>query len=443
MSARNFQYDEAPDPPDPQLHTLGLHELLVTSPAVAGMLPGCMRRLADEIENAIPSHVSACAGGRLPVCSGSAIAQGVTRKVASQISKTLSRNLPPEASGNPGVPLTGPSQRRQLGPGANAEPSLSGSDEGPRLELRLLGTPRIMLAGVRLTSVELCSSAAVIIYVLALHPGGLSGERLGAQIRLDSSDVDEPDVYATRSTTAHRTFIWRLRKLAGWQGIVVSCGRSGGRPNNYELPANTICDLWEFEDRLNQAERLAVRAGIEPDAADKAAILRQEAIVMYGGDFCTGIVTECITRAAEYLRDRYLRAVVSQGAYWKGRALDLQKARSRGSTWGNVRGVNPDDPQVEEEKAWLEALSNYRLAAHVEPYADAAHAGVMLCQAKLRHHARTGNAALASGLVQKHVSPLIHRASISRIKRRAPTCWRRSGIQLAVEKFDNVTSRVE
>jgi hypothetical protein len=245
----------------------------------------------------------------------------------------------------------------------------------PQLSLKLLGAPEIALDGMRLTALEQSTSAALVLYVLALHRGGLSGERLMAYLVSEWEDMDPLDAGATLSPSAHRTYIWRLRKLAGVRNIVVAHAVEGRHHSRYLLPNNTTCDLWEFEDNLDQAARLVVRASFEPDAADRAAALRQEAILLYGGDFCQGVGAGAIARAADYLRQRYLQAVMSQAAYWKDKAMKLCDARQRTGIMGEL--------PAEEEHAWLEALNNYRLVVHVEPYEESAYAGVELCKARL------------------------------------------------------------
>ena len=64
-----------------------------------------------------------------------------------------------------------------------------------------------------------------------------------------------------------------------------------------------------------------------------------------------------------------------QASYWKDKATALKQARQKSGIVGGI--------PVQEESAWLEALSNYNLAAQVEPYDEAAYAGAMLCQAHL------------------------------------------------------------
>lgn len=382
-------------PPSPDLQ-----ELVSASPSVASLLPGLMRSLADEIEretSALPisPDASPIAGLHQPLGpSDPGDVQSLARHVASGLSMTLSRYLARSltqtmtlTSGTPGASVreasaqsikTSTAEAADSG-GDGRLPGFAGSQ--PRLQLKLLGTPEISLDGIRLDPLERCSRASMVIYILALHRRGLSGEHLAAYVTSSSADMDPFDASADMGLGAVRTFIWRLRKLAGWRGIVVSPGEQGGCQNRYRLPDDTMCDLWEFEANLNEAGRLAVRANIEPDAADRAAALRQEAILLYGGDFCKGVGAGSISQASEYLRHRYLEAILLQATYWKDRAIRLRQERHQSSTIDSTIGA----PSVSEENAWLQALSNYRLAAQVEPYDESAYVGAMLCQAHLGH----------------------------------------------------------
>ena len=350
-----------------------LEAVFEASPALAALLPDLMRRMADEIEMISDSRATHDAN-RLERPYSTAT-ESLARRVTSQISIMLSSWLTlghvDDAAG-----LRSSVRRETLV--ASLQPSMPGiRDQAsqPQLNLKLLGCPEITLDGVRLTPVEHCSRAAIILYMLALHRGGLSGQRMISYLVSEWEDMDALDERAILSPSAHRTYIWRLRKLAGWRDIVIAHCEQGGRQNRYLLPDNTACDIWKFEDNLDQAARLVVRANIAPDAVDQAATFRQEAILLYGGDFCQGIGAGAIARAADYLRHRYLQAVMSQAAYWKDKALKLCDARQ-------LEGTRRDLP-IEEENAWLEALKNYRLAVHIEPYEKSADGGLLLCQAHL------------------------------------------------------------
>ncbi len=409
----------------PTSHTFSitdLRKIVSASPLVARLLPGLMRALADDLEREacarpVPPERTPATGLHRPLDLIDPLeVEAAALQVASGLSITLGHHLarslgprtsgPSVKSGAPGTPGRSVHEASVQLPRASAETSTKasivevarGTDEmppgfpssQPRLELRLLGTPEISVDGTRLNTLDRCGRSALVIYILALHRRGLSGERLAACIASDEAQMDAFDTDANMTLGAVRTFIWRLRKFAGWRGIVVSPGEHGGCQNMYRLPDDTTCDLWEFEAYLNAAERLAVRASIEPEAADQAAALRQDAILLYGGDFCKGIGAGSVSHAAEYLRHRYLQAVMLQAAYWKDKAIKLQeahqedrKSRDMRDSRDVIKSRDTGRLWVDEESAWLQALSNYRLAAQVEPYDESAYVGAMLCQAHL------------------------------------------------------------
>ncbi len=345
----------------------GLQAVREASSTIVGLLPGVMRSMADKIEKA--SSADTTNGTGILLGRGSADPEAIASQIANELSLELGRHLALRHDNGAQAPRPVHTQVRPLG--AVSTNQLC----GPRLGLKLLGTPEITLDGVRQKLLERCTTASLIIYLLALHRRGLSTERLAAYIVSDPADIDPFDTGATMRLSTIRTFIWRLRKQARWRDIVVCPGEQGSHQSLYTLPDSTRCDLWEFEDKLDEAARFVVRASIEPGAADRAAAERQDAILLYRGEFCKGIGTGFMVGAAGYLRHRYLQAVMTQAVYWKDKAIKLQEA-CRGSGVG-------EEPSAEEENAWLEALNNYVLAAHVEPYDEAAYLGAMLCQAQL------------------------------------------------------------
>jgi len=362
-----------------------IREAVSASPLAANLLPRLMRTLADELEDASCAHLDVAASQ--PLASGDA--EAVARRVAAGLSLALSCHLKgqhaptvPGISGVPGVPGTSRNSPRvastRLFRTSQGEVA-AGRDEKSvaqhHLQLKLLGTPEITLDGVRLEAVERSTRLSLILYILALHRRGLSAECLGTYIASDSIDLDAFDTDAGMGVSTVRTFIWRLRKIVGWHGIVLSPGEHGGCQNRYRLPDGTTCDLWEFEHNLDEAARLAIRTGADRGTRHRAAALRQEAIHLYRGDFCKGVSSGCVSHAGEQLRNRYLTAVLKQAAYWKDQASRLRATRQGQRTAG--------EPPVEEKNAWLEALSNYRLAIQVEPYDEAAYLGAMQCQAYL------------------------------------------------------------
>jgi hypothetical protein len=368
MSAQHSRSGEGADQAFPMYSTTGLQDIITASPAIVSVLPGLMRSMAAEIEKMSHAHPAPDALQHHAYAGAEFVARRVVTEISTALGYHLAHGHGPEAAGKgqDWVRLDAPFH----------EPIQAGSPtQGPRLQLKLLGTPEITLNGVRLRAVERCSRAALIMYVLALHPQGLSSDRLAAYIAADSADVDAFDTDASMRLGAVRTFVWRLRKVARWPDIVVSPEDLGGMQNRYRLPDNTTCDLWEFESSLDKAAALAVRANLEPGAADRAAALRQDAILLYRGEFCKGIGAGAIAHAAGYLHHRYVQAVMLQATYWKDKALRLQEA--------HLGRLGAGSAAVEEEHAWWQALSNYRLAARVEPYNESAHQGALLCQAHL------------------------------------------------------------
>lgn len=371
MLVQRIDHDEGPKPTFCSIPE-DLQDVIAASPAVASLLPGIMRAMAVEIEKATHTHV---ASADLPQHETSWTVEAAARKVVTDISKGLGQHLAlscrPQSSAISRKQGRAPAEAHALA----SKPPIAGQLDGPQLRLKLLGTPQVSLDGVRLRALERCNRAALILYILALHRQGLSVERLAAYIASESSDIDAFDTDAGMKLGAVRTFIWRLRRTACWPDIVVSPGELSAPQNRYRLPDNTTCDVWEFESNLDGAAGLAVRASIEPWTADQAAALRQNAILLYGGEFCKGVGAGAIAHAAGYLHHRYVQAVMQQAIYWKDKALTLREIRRESNRVGDL--------SVEEEKAWLEALSNYRLAAQVEPYDESAHEGVLLCRKQL------------------------------------------------------------
>jgi hypothetical protein len=352
-------------------HLQVIQDIIAASPIVASLLPDLMRAMAADIEKAAHAHAAAADLLQDEVPLG---AERMAHELVTDISRGLGRRLALDRSSYVSSVARG-WKRTAEGEAVLEQPLSVGSTNSPLLRLKLLGTPEVSLDGVRLTALERCNRAALIIYILALHRRGLSVERLAAYIASESAEEDAFDTDASMRLGAVRTFIWRLRRTAGWPDIVVSPGELNPYQNRYRLPDNTACDVWDFEIKLDQAAGLAVRASLEPSAADQAAALRQDAILLYRGEFCKGIGAGAIAHAAGYLHHRYLQAVMLQAIYWKDKALKLRGIRSESASAGL--------PTIDEENAWLQALSNYRLAAQVEPYDEAAHDGVMLCHKQI------------------------------------------------------------
>lgn len=372
-----------PNTPNELLVSGHLERIAQASPRIAAQLPEVMRKLADDLEAISKSAACHQAEPNQQEVRGVPEHESLSHMLASQISAAV--NIDPMAYDNL---LHRRSALHTDKPFEHLQPSLTGADSQAgesRMHLRLLGTPEITLDGVRLNSVERCTRAALILYVLALHRGGLSGQRMVAHLISEWEDIDafEDGALLSPSAHRHRTFIWRLRKLSGMRNIVVAHCERGGRENRYMLPGSTTCDVWDFEDRLDEAARLVVRANFDKDAVVLAAAARQEAIQLYRGDFCQGVGSGSLARAAGYLRRRYLHAVLTQAVYWRNRAQDLSQNLS-----SNQQGESGSKLAPDVENAWLEALSNYNLAAYVEPYEDSAYAGIKICQTRLNSASR-------------------------------------------------------
>lgn len=216
-----------------------IREIVSASPMAARLLPQLMRHLADEIEGftGVTSEVDA---DGLPTAPD---AEAVARQIVEGLSETLSRHLKTSRDmnaldagsrmiGNYARPAAHATYDRRGGPeiifeepsrvalqvvhdhlsdeGAG-EPKSEGDSEATvlrHLQLKLLGTPEITLNGVRLEAVERSSRVGLIPYILALHPRGLSVERLAAYLATDSLDLDALDTDATMGLGTVRTFIW-------------------------------------------------------------------------------------------------------------------------------------------------------------------------------------------------------------------------------------------
>lgn len=274
----------------------------------------------------------------------------------------------------------------------------------PRLELNLLGTPEIHINGTPARNIERCSRGALVLYLLVLHRRGLSGESLAAELSPACANPDDFEQAGEMSVDALRMLVYRLRKMSGWRGILACDTELGGYQNRYRLPDGTICDVWEFEEKLDEAAALSVRANMEPSSADLAARARQHAISLYKGEFCKGIGLAPIIQGAQYLHQRYLQALMLQANYWKNMALGIEQARlgnglpsaeynstdsalhfpPEADTRGQKKSSHSQlERWFSEERAWMESLSNYSKAAQAEPYEEAAYAGAMLCHAYL------------------------------------------------------------
>lgn len=247
------------------------------------------------------------------------------------------------------------------------------------LELNLLGTPQIMIGGHTAGGIDRCSRGPLLLCILSLHRRGLSSAKLAEYLARSSSGLDDEFSPGDAGMRAVRMLVCRLRRLSGHPDIVVSVGSQRGYQNLYRLPDNTICDVWEFERNLSEAERLSVQSARDPAAAEQAALLRQNAIALYKGEFCRGIGLDYISEAAAQFHRRYLQTLLLQANYWKARAAQSHAQQGNRA----LREQSQSERAIDAERCWLESLNNYMLAIEAEPYEEAAYAGAMLCQSYL------------------------------------------------------------
>lgn len=284
---------------------------------------------------------------------------------------------------------------------------------GHTLKLCLLGSPQIYIDGVRVAQLERSNRRTQVIQLLALHRGSLSCDGLAEALSMTSHQ------YEDESLRPHyvRNLVWGVRewvrKKAGWGGIIQSPTKGGMGPHHYRLPDNTICDMWEFQDKLDQADRLLARAAATKarsmagrdldgvtgitgvtggaDDTDRAAAVREEALQLYRGEFCEGSNAGPIVQAARILEERYLLSALQQGDYWRARARrakaikwqDAQEARESDGTQVVPLNLAPGSAHPEEGMAWREALRNYERVLQIDNYHEEAYSRAMECYAYL------------------------------------------------------------
>lgn len=289
----------------------------------------------------------------------------------------------------------------------------------PVLRLYLFGRPRVYIDEVRMPELDNGSRRGQVIELLALHRSGLGAEQLASSLKMASHRYEDESL----STNYVRTLTWGVRQQArektGWEGIIGSPIRQGSGLHRYQLPDNSVCDLWEFEDRLVRADRLAAaaaaqvsRASVLPgpqgaqephgqgspeqdkarSALEEAAGLREEALQLYKGEFCEGTTNGCLAQAARVLEERYKQAAVQQGDYWRAMAQVMAKAMEKAqathasaATPGAMRVPIPPDSSTctEVRTIWREALRNYERVLQVDYYHEEACMHAMECYAHL------------------------------------------------------------
>lgn len=280
----------------------------------------------------------------------------------------------------------------------------------PVLRLYLFGCPRVYIDEVRMPELDNGSRRGQVLELLALHRSGLSAEQLASSLKMASHRYEDESL----STNYVRTLTWgvrqRAREKTGWEGIIESPIRQGSGLHRYQLPDNSVCDLWEFEDRLVRADRLVAAAQVsrvsvlpgpqgaqeqgplEQDKArsalEEAAALREEALQLYKGEFCEGSTNGCLAQAARVLEERYKHAALQQGDYWRAMAQVMAKAQltyASTATPGAVHVPIPPDSSTctEVRTIWREALRNYERVLQVDHYHEEACMHAMECYAHL------------------------------------------------------------
>lgn len=300
----------------------------------------------------------------------------------------------------------------------------------PALRIYLLGSPQVYINEIRLPRLERSNRRREVIHLLALHRSGMSVSQLAGALNMASHR------YEDESLTPHyvRTLVWGIRdqarESAGWDGIIQSPIKQGAGLHHYQLPDNTWCDLWEFEDRLDLADHLVARgarlagssaplgsigsawpqpllypsperAGQVAAFAHDAAALREEALQLYRGALCQGSSNGCLIQAARELEERYKHAALQQGDYWRATAIALQAGApaNRSPLWGEqweqwtggaARARTASDrtspfgaARPEVRSIWREALRNFERVLHVDNYHEEAYMSAMECYAYL------------------------------------------------------------
>jgi excisionase family DNA binding protein len=306
--------------------------------------------------------------------------------------------------------LTNPSN-----PTASSEFTGPAKPTRPVLQVSLLGRPRIYIDGVRMEDLERSNRRSQTVHLLALHRSGLSVTQLEDLLDLggDSCEEESSGAYYVRN------LVYAVRKQVsqkvGWDGIIESSTRHGPGIHHYELPDNTVCDLWKFEDKLHEADRLTVvasaaqarraqsswvRSGasgapaaperseaLEQDIAraaqEQAAALREDALQLYRGELCEGFTNAYLVQEARMLEERYIHAALQQADYWRAIALEIQAAIG-----SNLYASIPATPAArlshpDVRAIWREALRNYERVLRVDSYHEEACIGAMECNAHL------------------------------------------------------------
>ncbi len=192
---------------------------------------------------------------------------------------------------------------------------------------KALGHPRVLVGSHEVTRKEWGSRRALELFFLLLNsPDGLTKERIGERLFLDSDE-------ASRDGLFHST-LYRCRQAVGRGAIL------------WEHEVYLIADGVSWAYDVAQFESLVAQAA-QSTRDSEAEGLYERAIGLYEGDYLEGLVSEWCEPTRERLRRLYARTV-----------LTTAQMRAR-------RGL------------WEEALALYRAAVAQDYYCEPGHRGIV------------------------------------------------------------------
>jgi DNA-binding SARP family transcriptional activator len=191
--------------------------------------------------------------------------------------------------------------------------------------------------------------------------------------------------------------------LPGEYGDIGDIGDIGDAEN-----IGGIGDIWDMGD-IRDAAGPATLGKWRDDARVVAAMLREEALELYRGEFCADSTLGCLVDAARVLEERYLRSALEQAHFWRTVALSqaprpvashraathgaalLIEQRGRYALSASARAVELGQPsrrapmqtEWDERAMWREAQRNYERVLGVDPYHEEACIHCMQCCAAL------------------------------------------------------------
>jgi two-component SAPR family response regulator len=192
---------------------------------------------------------------------------------------------------------------------------------------KALGHPGVLVGSREVTRKEWGSRRALELFFLLLNsPDGLTKERIGERLFLDSDE-------ASRDGLFHST-LYRCRQAVGRGAIL------------WEHDIYLVADAASWAYDVVQFESLVAQAG-QSTRDSEAEELYERAIGLYEGDYLEGFVSEWCEPIRERLRRLYARTV-----------LTMAQMRAR-------RGL------------WEEALDLYRLTVAQDYYCEPGHRGIV------------------------------------------------------------------